>query len=441
MLKYIVIFKNKWIYRFRTWVLIMLLLRFAFIFIYHKANIGLGPGTLDYEDYYVTAENVANWKGFISPESNLDGRAYLGDNYYFASEPGYVLFLLIFLPNKIDHLLITLVSNSLLYILIMWLIWKSFTLLSIHKKFYTITMILLLVNPHIIHYSLRGSPELLRMAVVIAMFYYFLLISRTGLINRSQILFLGILGGFSILVRMTFIMIPFFLLPLVVKYSNEKLISVIIYISSIFIVLMPWVYRNYHDFGLITIDHRLTHSHLEVSDIPKQVDLRKYKLAFGTWRITDNDRWWKLRNEKDADNLNIMLSNIDDKPAQWLKMYGLIGWELFKPFPQGGKLIRIMQSTIFKSFDPFLSKLILQTYSLIINIPWLVGFILFSLGIIKDLKPLWFWFSIGFFSFICAHLLSNNPHSRYMLPLLPVGYIAFFTFFNSNMNFKMKSGQ
>ena len=151
--------------------------------------------------------------------------------------------------------------------------------------------------------------------------------------------------------------------------------------------------------------------------------------------------WWKLRNEKDADNLNIMLSNIDDKPAQWLKMYGLIGWELFKPFPQGGKLIRIMQSTIFKSFDPFLSKLILQTYSLIINIPWLVGFILFSLGIIKDLKPLWFWFSIGFFSFICAHLLSNNPHSRYMLPLLPVGYIAFFTFFNSNMNFKMKSGQ
>ena len=135
MLKYIVIFKNKWIYRFRTWVLIMLLLRFAFIFIYHKANIGLGPGTLDYEDYYVTAENVANWKGFISPESNLDGRAYLGDNYYFASEPGYVLFLLIFLPNKIDHLLITLVSNSLLYILIMWLIWKSFTLLSIIRNF------------------------------------------------------------------------------------------------------------------------------------------------------------------------------------------------------------------------------------------------------------------------------------------------------------------
>ena len=177
----------------------------------------------------------------------------------------------------------------------MWLIWKSFALLDINKKYFGIAMILLLVNPHIIHYSLRGSPELLRMAVIIAMFYYFLLISRTGLINRSQVMHLGILGGFSILVRMTFIMIPFFLTPLVVKFSKEKLISAIIYISSIFIVLMPWVYRNYHDFGLITIDHRLTHRHLEVSDIPEQVNLRKYKIAFGTWRITDNDRWLKLK--------------------------------------------------------------------------------------------------------------------------------------------------
>ena len=433
---------KEWIYRLRTWVLIMMLMRCAFIFIYHTTGVALpGSGTLDFDDYYVTAENVADGKGFVSPESNLDGRAYLGDNYYFASEPGYVLFLLIFLPNMIDHTYIAIISNSLLYILLMWLIWKSFALLGINKKFSMIAMILLLVNPHIIHYSLRGSPELLRMSVIIAMFYYFLLIEKTGAINRSQIIYLGILGGFSILVRMTFILIPFFLLPLILKYSNEKLMSAIIYIFSILIVLMPWVYRNYHDFGLITIDHRLTHSHLEVSDIPKQVDLRKYKLAFGTWRITDNNKWWKLRAEKDADNLNKMLLNIDDKPTQWIKMYGLIGWELFKPFPQGGKLIRIMQSTILNSFNPFVSKIILQGYSLIINIPWLVGFILFSLGIIKDLKPIWLWFSIGFFSFICAHLLSNNPHSRYMLPLLPIGYIAFFTFFDRKLKFIMKSNQ
>ena len=439
MLKYLKIFTNKWLFRFRTWLLIMMLMRCGFVFIYHNYGIGLGPGTLDYEDYYITAENVVNGKGFISPENNLDSRAFLGDNYYFSSEPGYVLFLLMFLPNKVDHLLITLVSNSLLYILIMWLIWKSFALLGLDKKFSVIAMILLLVNPHIIHYSLRGSPELLRMAVILTMFYYFLSIVRTGL-NLPQIVLLGILGGFSILVRITFIMIPFFLLPLIVKYSNKKLISAIIYISSILIVLMPWVYRNYHDFGMITIDYRLTHSHLEVNNIPEQVDLRKYKIAFGTWRITDNGKWIKLRTETNADRLNEMLSTIDDKPVQWLKMYGLIGWELFKPFPQGGKLIRIMQSTILSSFDPVISKLILQTYSFIVNIPWLLGFTLFSSGTIKDLKPLWFWFSIGFFSFICAHLLSNNPHSRYMLPLLPVGYIAFFTFVDRNLKSKIKVG-
>ena len=51
---------------------------------------------------------------------------------------------------------------------------EEFYTFKYYKKFYTITMILLLVNPHIIHYSLRGSPELLRMVVVIAMFYYFI---------------------------------------------------------------------------------------------------------------------------------------------------------------------------------------------------------------------------------------------------------------------------
>lgn len=435
MLKYFIIFINKWIYRFRTWVLIMMLMRCTFIFFYHKADIGLGSGTLDYDDYYITAENVANGKGFISPENNLFSRAHLGDNYYFAAEPGYVLFLLMFLPNKVDHLTITLFSNSLLYILIMWLIWKSFALLGLDKKLLIIVMILLLVNPNIIHYSLRGSPEFLRMAVILTTFFYFLSIVPTGL-NSSQIILLGVLGGFSILVRITFIMIPFFLLPLIVKYSDKKLTSAIIYTSSILIVLMPWVYRNYHDFGLITIDHRLTHG---VNNIPEQVDLRKYKIAFGTWRITDNDKWLRLRAETSADNLNEMLSTIDDKPGQWLKMYGLIFWELFKPFPEGGKLIRIMQSTILSSFEPVISKLILQTYSFIINIPWLLGFALFSLGTIKDLKPLWFWFNLGFFSFICAHLLSNNPHSRYMLPLLPIGYIAFFTFVNRNLKSKIKA--
>ena len=106
MIKFFLTYAMEWTYRLRTWVLIILLLRFAFIFIYHTTGVVLpGSGTLDFDDYYMTAENVANGKGFVSPESNLYRRAYLGDNYYFASEPGYVLFLLIFLPNIIDHTL------------------------------------------------------------------------------------------------------------------------------------------------------------------------------------------------------------------------------------------------------------------------------------------------------------------------------------------------
>ncbi len=225
-----------WIFRFHSWVVILILMRLVFFFIYQETGIGIRH-MLDSDDYFSTAENVMNGNGFISDEHNPSNkRTYLGDNYYYASEPGYVIFLLFFFPNKLDHVLIIMVSNVLLYILIMWLIWKSFVLLGVRKIFYPIAMILLLINPQIIHYSLRGVPELLRMVVILATFYCFLVVIHQGKTFRlSQIILLGILGGFSILVRMTFLLIPFFLTLLIIRYSNRKLINTIIYISSIMI--------------------------------------------------------------------------------------------------------------------------------------------------------------------------------------------------------------
>jgi len=431
------IFISHWIYRFRTWVVILILMRLFFFVIYQETGIGIRH-MLDSDDYFSTAENVLSGNGFISDEHNpTNNRTYLGDNYYYASEPGYVIFLLFFFPNKLDHVLITMVSNGLLYILIMWLIWMSFALLGVKKIFYPIAMVLLLINPHIIHYSLRGVPELLRMTVILANFYCFLLVIHQGkTFRRSQIILLGILGGFSILTRMTFLLIPFLLIPLIIRYSNRKLLNTIIYISSIMIVLLPWVYRNYHDFGLITLDHRITHRHLASSDLPTGINLRKDELASGLWRITDNEKFVELRNENNAERRNKMLMEIEDTPLNWIKMYCLRGWELFKPFPEGGKLLERMQLTVLSALDPGISKILMQFYSLLIYLPWFAGFILFISGTMKDFKPLWIWFGLGFISFIGVHLLENSPHARYMLPLVPIGYISFFVFFTRNMKYK-----
>ncbi len=432
------IFTNKWIYRFRTWAIGMLLLRIVFVLIYHKLNIGLGPGTLDFDDYYITAKNVAIGNGFISPENNLYSRPFLGDNYYFAAEPGYIIFLLFFLPQKLDHTFISIFSNSLLYLVIMWLIWKSLAILGLKKIYNVIAMILLLINPHIIHYSLRGVPELLRMLVILATFFYLLFfIKREKTFKLSNVLFLGLLGGFSILVRMTFLLIPFLLVPIIIKYSKRKLQLTMIYILSIIIVLLPWVYWNYNAFGLVTLDYRFNNiSNLEDNTLPVGVSKSKYNLALGKWRINNGQKFFKLRHESNADSINKMLINVDDTYFNWFKLYCLRTWELFKPFPGGGKLINIMQSTIFNPFNPSVSKIILQLYSLFIYLPWFIGLLLFISGAVKEFRPIWIWFGLGIISFIGAHLLINSPHSRYMLPLLPIGYITFFTFIGRSLETK-----
>ena len=173
---------------------------------------------------------------------------------------------------------------------------------------------------------------------------------------------------------------------------------------------------------MLTIDVRL-HQKIfygTITDVPDGIDPIRYELANGILRITDNDRYKLLINEKDPQKVSYILKNIENTPVQWLKLFLLRSWELFKPFPTGG---------------PF-SKLLLQVYSLFFFISWFLGLILFFFNAIARFRSLWFWFGLSLLSFMGFHLLQNSPHARYMLPLVPIGCISFFAFIDQ----KMKEG-
>ena len=373
-------------------------------------------------DYLATAHNVIEGKGFVSNEFNPSNRrAYLGENYFYAGEPGYPLFIAIFLLIGLKNILIVFISNFILYLIIIWVTWKFLILLKTDKVILVLVFVLLIMNPHLEFYSLLMLATLLRVTLLLAFFYCITYFTIHGHFNNiSSIVLLGILGGILILTRISFLFIPLLIIPVIVAKCKNRLLS-FVYVFSIGIVLLPWFYRNYQDFGRFTLDVRVHHKIFQGSilDVPEGIDPLKEELA-SIWRITDNEKFWRYADEKDPVARAKMLEEIENTPYQWIKLYSLRLWEIFKPFPTGG------------DYD----KLILQIYSLILYLPWLAGLLLFLSGSIKRFKPLWLWFSLGILSFVGIHVLQNSPHGRYMLPLVPLGYICFFTYIQEKWHVK-----
>jgi|OM-RGC.v1.033518476 hypothetical protein len=71
---------------------------------------------------------------------------------------------------------------------------------------------------------------------------------------------------------------------------------------------------------------------------------------------------------------------------------------------------------------------IFQVYSLIFYLPWVIGLFLFFSGRINLLKSGNIYLKIAITSFIIVHILQNSPHLRYMLPLVPIGYLSLINF-------------
>ena len=354
----------------------------------------------DTQDYLSTAHNIVSGNGFVSIENNATNRrAYLGDNYYYVGEPVYPLFLAPFLLVGISNEWIVLLSNLILYAVILWAAWRILINLKINFKWCVIIFTSIIINPHLEYFSFKMLPELLRITVLLIYFLALLLITKNKY-NNKKLIILGLLGGLLILTRITFLFIPFLVVPVIIKHIGKKPAPIIAYVLTVILTLTPWIYRNYHDFGLVTIDVRF--------NAPKGEYNPKAELA-SVWRITDNEKFWEFQREKDPNIRAKMLENVENSPLQWVRMYGLRLWEIFKPFPTGGSY----------------NKLLLITYSMILYIPWFSGLLLFICGRIKIYKPIHFWFSLGLLSFIGMHLLQNSPHARYMLPLVPLGYIFF----------------
>lgn len=380
----------------------------------------------DATDYLGTAENIANGRGFISPEYNPGNRrSYLGSNYYYTGEPLYPLFLAPFLLIGMDGVHIVLISNFFLLLFIFWLSWKILDILNVRLGLSILVLTAIMLNTHIQFYSFHMLSELLRISILLFCFYLLIDYSNNDSkgLYRSAIYF-GLLGGIAILGRISFIFIPILFLPLLLKKVGEvqqKIIFTFVFVLSIMAVLSPWIYRNYTCFGIPSISPLLSHKLTtgQILDRPQGMDPDKEELAT-VWRITDNEKYWKFQDEQDPLIRTKMLEEINNTPTAWLKLYLLRTWELFKPFPTGGNFAHPL----------------LQIYSFIFFIPWFTGLVLFLTGRIKSFRNVTLWFSLALISFIGIHIFQNSPHARYMLPLVPIGYISFFVFIDQ----KLKEG-
>ncbi|MBL7086854.1 MAG: hypothetical protein ISS28_07170 [Candidatus Cloacimonetes bacterium] len=380
----------------------------------------------DATDYLGTAENIASGRGFISPEYNPDNRrVYLGPNYYYSVEPVYPLYLVVFLLTGMESTYIVLISNFFLLLLIFWLSWGILQILNVGLWSSILVLAAIMLNPHIEFYSFQMLTELLRVSILLFCFYFLIVYSNNDFkgLYKSAISF-GLLGGIVILGRISFLLIPIFILPVLLKKvekTQQKIICVLIFVLSTLAVVSPWIYRNYTCFGIPSISPILSYKLTtgQILDRPKGMDSAKEELAT-VWRITNNEKYWKFQDEQDPLIRTKMLQEIKNTPTAWLKLYLLRTWELFKPFPTGGNFAHPL----------------LQIYSFIFFVPWFTGLVLFLTGRIKSFHNVALWFGLGLISFIGVHILQNSPHARYMLPLVPIGYISFFVFIDQ----KIKEG-
>ena len=397
-------------------IVLLIASRLLFFFLLNNMNFEFISG--DAYDYFGTAKNISEGNGFISPEFNPDSRrSYLGENYYYAAEPIYPLFLALFIKLDINGVMLIIISNFILLVIIYYFSYLILKSLNFNSTVAFILPIILLLNIHIQYYSFQLLSELLRICTFLIYFYVILRFQtnfKKNLITLS-ILF-GFTSGILILVRISFLFLPLFSLFLLLgsmRDFKKMILFFVISIISFSTTLSPWIYRNYKCFDLITVSPLLSNKLKsgQTLELPQGTNYVKEELAT-IWRITDKEKYWKFQDEKDLVKRTELLNEIENKPTQWIKLYLLRLFELFKPYPTGG----------------LFAKPIFQLISLIFWVPWIFGLALFIIGKVRIFKKLQFMFSLGILSFVFIHLLQNSPHSRYMLPLIPIGYLSLLVF-------------
>ena len=379
----------------------------SIIFLDYDEDI-LFKGSQDAKEYIYVANSLVNSDGYISNENNRSRS--LGDNYIYIGVPLYPTYLAFFYWFGLNDLWVGLLSGFFLYLILIITIWKISEALNFSSNIKILLSLSVMLCSSLNLYSFKVLSEMAGITFLVLVFWQTIRWWKTPKI--STLLLLSVFLGMSILTRIAFIILPFSIaLMIFLKLNKHGFKQISTHFIVLFILLLPWMVHNKITLGIFT-PYASFHSPV--------YNPESYNELLTIYRITDNEFWTnEVRFMSEPEKKELYLRT-DHGFWGYSKLYLLRMRELFRLFPSG---------------EPF-NRLYMQMISTFSQIPFLIGLLLFVFSksyFGKIFKIPWIFFIIGF---IYIHVDRNLPHARYMLPLLPIGYISFFAFIDQ----KIKEG-
>ena len=354
-----------------------------FLFIYDNNRTIVG----DEWEYIEVAKNLLLGKGFWNPERG-------GEIFY--SEPIFPIFiaLCIFISGA-ENLVI--IFNILFTFFAISFYVRVMIHFKIRKKIIILVIMYLASHPYLCFYNFRFLAESLRFFGLSIIVYSFFRLNQKQ--SRFNFFLLGISCGLSSMIRYPFLFIVVFLIATISFYKKYLMKNIIIIIGAFLLTISPWLLRNYlvtGDFPVFlnpntSIYNRFVEG-LKPETIYRITDNKKYQAMGGNYGITNDDVY-----DQDIRNKNQIYVTI--------KLLVLRFYEFFKPFPGNDS-----------NYSVFV-KLLAGLY----NIPMLIfGFLGVFFVIKKESFDKKIILIAPIFILTFIHCISNAPHSRYSLPLLPI---------------------
>ena len=373
------------------------------------------------------------WTGATDPEykeialSLIDGDGFsLNGEKTMFREPAYPF--LLFLNYKIfgvnDY------SIRILQFLFLFLI--CFLTYKITKKVFgsmevKIATIFVALHPLFVIYATDISSEIL--AILLLIFFVFIFVKDVDSESVLTPSLMGLALALLVLTKSIFIFIPVFVVSFyLIKKKEKKIIKVVVFALSFLIIISPWVYRNYTNFGKIAVSERagvVAYVHASKSELGKS-DFIKYGISSLT------SQYFVRLYEPGFNIFNINIRPLNEKKKSLLgggyskdQVDTLLFEEskrLWRERPFKNFIIGFFE--LAKANAPTVPK---DSIMFVYNIPEnVIGKIVFGLVIVA-LRLLWFAvILLSFFGIAKAIKLKN----KYIFPLaLPVVYLNLFIFF------------
>lgn len=376
-------------------------LRFFFIFTLDR------PLYSDERDYHVLATNLAS-KGLYGYDEKPSAFRPVGYPAFIAAL--YSVGVSAPVGVKVFQAILDTLTAILLFLILRPVSWRA----SPEAFGASIIAISLWISypPAILYSNLLLSETL----------FTFLLVFGAFLIHTKQMpkwwmsVFVGFLFGILTLIKPWFLLFILFLFPFSKRLSLDKR-GVALLMSGILLVTLPWMVRNYLQFGEWTLSLN-GGVNLYIGNNPNATGGYSGKFSKELLSVANNEKEFNDRAFKEATRYisaepKVFLINAVKKIAHIFSSQGELLVFTFSPEKDNSNI------RYAKKYSTLPWSLILA-----VNIPYMIILMIGLLGwFLSKRDALWIFFTLFFFSTILIHATFFGG-SRFLFPLMP-----FFTMF------------